>query len=302
MKQTLVYGQQSCRLQLEGLPDVSAGQVGDALGIITSWTLDWPGRPELEGRREHLVALINVVLPYARYLMSGVARPFGEPDQPIEIAPAAPGDHRLRLRSSEPGVEPLEVHLDDAELADLVRVLDAVRLDPRLHLQPPLSEPLVQPLRRRELLQAEPLARRLAAPVVGLAALALTAGLSALAPLPAPVPWRTDKEPPASKAPPPSAGPAGLPPQSSAIPPSDPGTDATKAAPGSPQTTGPSGLPSIPPGAATPASGLAPANPAANTRSTADPFAPAGRPSAGSAPPLRRLFPATPPPAPVARP
>jgi hypothetical protein len=75
-------------------------------------------------------------------------------------------------------------------LADLVRVLDSARLDPRLHLQPPLSQPVVEPLRRRELRQAEPLVQRLAAPVGGLAALALTAGLSSLAPLPAPVPYR----------------------------------------------------------------------------------------------------------------
>jgi hypothetical protein len=82
------------------------------------------------------------------------------------------------------------VHLDDAELADLVRVLDSLRLDARLHLQPPLPQPVAQPLRRRELRQAEPLAQRLAAPLGGLAALFLTAGLSSLAPLPAPAPQR----------------------------------------------------------------------------------------------------------------
>ena len=112
MKQTLVYGQQSCRLQLEGFPDVSAGHAPDALGIITSWTLDWAGRPPLEGQRDHLAALVNVVLPYARYLMSGVSRPFGTAPQPVEISPAGPGQHRLVLRSSQPGVSPLEVQLD----------------------------------------------------------------------------------------------------------------------------------------------------------------------------------------------
>ena len=104
MKQTLVYSQQSCRLNLEGFPDVSAGHSPDTLGIITSWTLDWPGRPQLEGRLDHLVGLINVILPYARYLMSGVSRPFGSPAQPVAIAPAGPGKHLLVLRSGQPGV------------------------------------------------------------------------------------------------------------------------------------------------------------------------------------------------------
>jgi len=231
MKQTLVYGQQSCRLQLEGFPDVSAGHAPDALGIITSWTLDWAGRPPLEGQRDHLAALINVVLPYARYLMSGVSRPFGTAPQPVEISPAGPGQHRLVLRSSQPGVSPLEVHLDDAELADLVRVLDSLRLDPRLHLQPPLSQPVVQPLRRRELRQAEPLAQRLAAPLGGLAVVALTAGLSSLAPLPAPAPFRA-----ASPGAPPVPGAPG-PTAERAAPPRPPATgDPGKPDPGPPKT------------------------------------------------------------------
>jgi hypothetical protein len=103
------------------------------------------------------------------------------------------------------------VQLDDAELADLVRVLDSLRLDPRLHLQPPLPQPLAQPLRRRELRQAEPLVQRLAAPLGGLAALVLTAGLSSLAPLPAPAPQR-----PASNAATTAPEPTGLIPAGSA--------------------------------------------------------------------------------------
>lgn len=206
MKQTFVYAQQSCRLNLEGFPDVSAGHSANSLGIITGWTLDWAGRPQLEGRLDHLVELINVVLPYARYLMSGVARPFGTTTQPVAIGPAGPGSHLLVLRSGQSGVGSLEVHLDDAELADLVRVLDSLRLDPRLHLQPPLPQPVAQPLRRRELRQAEPLAQRLAAPVGGLAALALTAGLSSLAPLPAPAPQRAASTA-AKTAPGPTTGP-----------------------------------------------------------------------------------------------
>ena len=70
MKQTLQFDQLSCRLKVEGLPDVSVGQSGAALGIVTGWSLQWAGRPELEGRKEHLLALMQVVLPYARYLIS----------------------------------------------------------------------------------------------------------------------------------------------------------------------------------------------------------------------------------------
>jgi hypothetical protein len=187
MKQTLRYDQLSCRLEVDGLPDVSAGHAPDAVGILTGWRLQWAGRPELEGQREHLVALMEVVLPYARHLISGVGRRFGDADRPVSIAPKAEGSHRLSLRSSQGDQATLDLDLDDAELADLVRVLDQLRLDRRLAL--PLSVPSSRPLRGRDLIDRLPLHRRLAAPLGGLAALATAAGLVLLLPPPpAPTP------------------------------------------------------------------------------------------------------------------
>ena len=184
MKQTLQFDQLSCRLKVEGLPDVSVGQSGAALGIVTGWSLQWAGRPELEGRKEHLLALMQVVLPYARYLISGVPRRFGAEPQPVEIGPGPEGGHSLLLRSSQPDTPPLQLALDDAELADLVRVLDQLRLDSRLQL--PLALPAPVPLRARELLERRPLAQRLAAPLGGVLALALASGLGLLIPEPKP--------------------------------------------------------------------------------------------------------------------
>jgi hypothetical protein len=190
MKTTLRFDQLSCRLQVEGLPDVSVGQSGEVVGIISGWSLQWAGRPELEGRKQHLLALMQVVLPYARYLLSGVERPFGtNPAQPVEISPHPEGGHQLVLHSSQPDTAPLQLRLDDAELADLVRVLDQLRLDPRLQLALHLPEP--KPLKAFELERRTPLGQRLAAPVGGLLALALLAGLGLLLPVPKPQPGGT---------------------------------------------------------------------------------------------------------------
>jgi hypothetical protein len=184
MKQSLVFDQLSCRLQVDGLPDVSVGQSGSSLGIITGWSLQWVGRPLLEGRREHLQALMQVVLPYARHLISGVRKDFSVQGEPVDIGPHPEGGHRLLLRSSQPATPPLDVRLDDAELADLVRVLDQLRLDGRLQL--PLLVPDPEPLRPRELMERIPLHRRVTAPLVGMAALALSAMLVLLLPPPPP--------------------------------------------------------------------------------------------------------------------
>ena len=102
MKRTLRFEQLSCRRSVDGLPDVSVGHGGEAIGIITGWSLQWPGRPLLEGKREHLMALLGVVLPYARHLLSGVARPFGD------AGPEAP-DAQCRVVS--------HVYAGDPELA-----------------------------------------------------------------------------------------------------------------------------------------------------------------------------------------
>lgn len=189
MKQTLTYqphsfGAHACRLRVEGFPDVSSGQGAEALGIITGWCLDWVGRPQLEGRREHLQALMATVIPYARHLLSGVPRAMGGEEDPVSIGPHPTGGHQMQLRSSQPNTPPLEVHLDDAELADLVRVLDQCRLDPRIQL--PLPVPASLPLPTRELRNRVPLRHRLSAPVGGLAALALATGASTLFPTPGP--------------------------------------------------------------------------------------------------------------------
>ncbi|WP_438982045.1 DUF4335 domain-containing protein [Vulcanococcus sp.] len=194
MKLTSRYEQTSCRLVLEGLPDLSAGQSSQTIGILTGFTLALAGKTEMEGQRDHLQALVNAVLPYARQLLSGVSKPVGSETVPVAIRPAD-GGHELELRSSQPNTPPLQLPLDDAELSDLVRCLDRLQLDPAVVV--PLQWPQPQPLRRSELRHRLPLARRIAAPLTGVAALLISAALISLVP-PTPRPPSTPVSAPAS--------------------------------------------------------------------------------------------------------
>jgi hypothetical protein len=182
LKLSYRYDQTAARLKVEGLPDISADHGQSVIGILSTWTLQFVGSPELEGKREHLEALLATVLPYARYRLSGVERRCGDETSPVSLAPADGGRHQLELRSRQPGVEPLSISLDDAELADLVRCLDAMRLDPRVQITWPL--PMDLPLARRELAERVPLVQRLAPSVLGGGAFAVVAALVALLPLP----------------------------------------------------------------------------------------------------------------------
>lgn len=224
MKLSYRFEQTSCRLRLDGLPDFSAGQGQDVIGILTGWELSLAGHPSLEGKRDHLVALMQVVLPYARHLVSGVPRRFGAEDSPVQIKPleqdGAPGGHRIRLLSSQPDTAPLELSFDDAELSDLVRCLDQMRLDPRIQLD--FALPSERPLPRREILERVPLRQRLASPLAAMGALAITASLGLMLPVPR-RPAAPEASPPASTAAPSSSRPAaGTSPAGSESPPIEP--------------------------------------------------------------------------------
>ena len=196
LKTTYRYEQTAARLEVEGFPDLSAGHSNDAIGILSAWRLQLVGAPELEGTRDHLEALMTAVMPYARHRLSGVQRRFGQESGFVSIGPDQTS-HRLELRSSREGVEPLQLKLDDAELADLVRCLDRLRLDSRGKLT--WAFPEDRPLQRQEIVDRVPLQKRLGPPLLAGIALACTIATAWLVPLPqetketSPAPATVDK-------------------------------------------------------------------------------------------------------------
>ena len=181
LKQSYRYDQTTARLEVEGLPDFSAGHADQAIGIVSSWRLKIVGASELEGKREHLEALMQVVIPYVRLRLSGVGKSLGEVNDPVRMVPDGT-QHRLDLTSGQAEIPPLSIHLDDAQLADLVRCLDALRGDGRVCV----SWPAIQhePLRRRDLVERIPLIQRLTAPLLGGATVIVLGVLGLLLPLP----------------------------------------------------------------------------------------------------------------------
>jgi hypothetical protein len=181
LKLSYRYDQTAARLEVDGLPDFSSGHGDSVIGILSAWRLQLVGAPELEGKRDHLEALMAVVFPYARHQISGVSRPEGWSHHPVSIRPID-GGHQLGLKSSQPDVPPLEIKLDDADLAALLRCLDALRADDRVAISWP--EIINHPLSRRELVERVPLVRRLAAPAFGGVALVVVGFMAMVVPIP----------------------------------------------------------------------------------------------------------------------
>ncbi len=128
------FDQNSSSLEIAGMPDVSNGDPADIIGILSSWTLRIIGSPLLEGEKEHLDNLMQVILQYSRSYISGIRKTFISNKKIVTISPFGL-NHKLLLNSTKKGVKPLEIVLDDSELSDLTRCLDNLRFDPRFNIK-----------------------------------------------------------------------------------------------------------------------------------------------------------------------
>ena len=128
------FDQNSSSLELAGMPDVSKGDSENTIGIISSWSLKIIGSPLLEGEKEHLENLMQVILQYTRSYISGIRDTYSSNNNIVKITPFGV-NHKLLLNSTKKDIKPLEIILDDAELSDLTRCLDLLRFDPRFNLE-----------------------------------------------------------------------------------------------------------------------------------------------------------------------
>ena len=128
------FDQDSCSLELLGMPDVSNGDSANTIGILSSWSLKIIGSTLLEGEKEHLDNLMQVILQYSRSYISGIRTTFVSDKNLVTISPSG-FNHKLLLNSTRKGVMPLEIILDDSELSDLTRCLDFLRYDSRFNIK-----------------------------------------------------------------------------------------------------------------------------------------------------------------------
>ena len=135
------FDQNSSSLKISGMPDVSNGDSENTIGILTSWSLKIIGSPLLEGEKEHLDNLMQVIFLYSRSYISGIRKTFVSNKKIITISPFGMS-HKLLLKSTKEGVNPLEIVLDDSELSDLTRCLDLLRFDSRFSIQWDINQEL----------------------------------------------------------------------------------------------------------------------------------------------------------------
>ena len=143
MKTSRSYKEGIASLEVDGIPDQSLGHGSDTIGILLSWKLTLIGLTVLEGKKEHLLNLVYVILSYSRSCISGLPDSISDMANSIRIS-GVKGGHELKLVSNKKDVEPLTIILDDAELTDLTRCLDKILVDSYIAICwiVPLSKPV----------------------------------------------------------------------------------------------------------------------------------------------------------------
>ena len=131
---TYRFDQDSSSLELAGMPDVSNGDPEDTIGILFSWKLKIIGSPVLEGEKEHLDNLMQVILQYSSSCITGFRKTYISDKNIVTISPFGIS-HKLSLNSTRKDVKPLEIIIDDSELSDLTRCFDLLRFDPRFNIK-----------------------------------------------------------------------------------------------------------------------------------------------------------------------
>ncbi|MEM6436644.1 MAG: DUF4335 domain-containing protein, partial [Cyanobacteria bacterium P01_D01_bin.115] len=180
------YTLPNCSLMVEGLSGGNDIDPMAPLTVVLNTEFTFPGITDtLSGGREFLDALAKTVSSYAQSILSGIAYPMAEDmtDSPVLLKPGENERHQLiaNVTDSTGGSIRKTLTLSTVQIFDLMEAVDQLLADtqtlPDMTLQ-------LSPLHRRHALPAEPIAKRAVPPAIGISALAASAALLFVVPVP----------------------------------------------------------------------------------------------------------------------
>ncbi|MBE7384226.1 MAG: DUF4335 domain-containing protein [Leptolyngbya sp. SIO1E4] len=191
------YTLPNCSLTVEGLSAGDGSDPAAPLTVVLNTECKFPGMTDaLTGGREFLDALVKTVSVYAQSVLSGIAAPASEEMSAANSVVLKPGDnhrHQLTAKLADSDGEAVRKTLDlsTVQLFDLMEAVDQLLADaqtlPDMTLQ-------VSPLHRRHARPAEPLAKRVVPVAAGVSALAASAALFFVIPVPETEATREERE------------------------------------------------------------------------------------------------------------
>ena len=122
MQNKLLFHQSSVSLEIIGLPDYSNNENKDQISIISQWKLIIIDKPLIEGKIEHLGAIMDAFYIYSNLLISNEIPSYNS--KLIDIKPDNLNIHNVVLKSSKPDVKPLKIKIGNSLLSDIVNCFD----------------------------------------------------------------------------------------------------------------------------------------------------------------------------------
>ncbi len=133
MQNRLLFHQSSVSLEIIGLPDFSNDENKDQISIISQWKLTIIDKPLIEGKIEHLLPIMEAFYIYANHLVQKKL-PLYE-SKLIDIKADNLHLHNILLKSSKPDVEPLNIKIGNALLADTINCFDQLNESSKVRLK-----------------------------------------------------------------------------------------------------------------------------------------------------------------------
>ena len=122
MQNKLLFHQSSVSLEIKGLPDYSNNENKDQISIISQWKLIIINQPLIEGKIEHLGAIMDAFYIYTNLLIKNESPLFES--KLIDIKADNLHIHNIVLKSSKPDVKPLIIKIGNSLLSDTINCFD----------------------------------------------------------------------------------------------------------------------------------------------------------------------------------
>ena len=122
LQNKLSFNQSAVSLEIIGLPDYSNDENTDQISIISQWKLKIIDKPLIEGDINHLRCIMDAFYNYSNFLINGEDA-FYESNL-IDIKFDNFYTHNILLKSTKKNVDPLNIYIGNAVLADIINCFD----------------------------------------------------------------------------------------------------------------------------------------------------------------------------------
>ena len=133
MQNRLLFNQSSVSLEIIGLPDLSIDEHKDQISIISQWKLTIIDKPLIEGKIEHLASIMDAFYIYSNLLINDEIPIFES--KLIDIKADNLHIHNIILKSSKPGVSPLNIKIGNSLFSDIINCFDQLNESSKVRIK-----------------------------------------------------------------------------------------------------------------------------------------------------------------------